>query len=122
MLLRVTLLQGGSGGRVAVSNLKKNCYPFSSFLFINTPSHAKIFIYSTYLLLLQHPSLPSPIPPFNRSHLLSWKNKLKHTGIDGYRYYVLFYNTKFPLARHKKYLLEAPYRTNETSKLKIFAK
>ena len=40
----------------------------------------KIFIYSTYLFLLQPPFLPTK-PPSNQLHGF-WKSKVKHTGVD----------------------------------------
>ena len=54
MLLCVTLLQGERKA-VAVPILRKNCHPFSTFPFINTPSQMKICIYSTFPLFITTP-------------------------------------------------------------------
>ena len=88
MLLCVTLLQGGGrwcggsdgggggggwggkGGWGVVPILGKLPPTSLSSPFISTPSQIKIFIYSIYPFLLQHPFLPAPTPPFNRLHLL----------------------------------------------------
>ena len=76
----------------------------------------KIFIYFTYPFLLQ----PRPCPPtvLLINNIYSWKSKFKHTGVD----IKCFLLTKSSLTKHKKYLLEAPYRTSEISKLELFTK
>ena len=57
---------------------------------------------------------PRPWPPtlLLINNIYSWKTKLKHTGVDIECFFV---NIKSSLTKHKKYLLEAPYRTSETS-------
>ena len=61
---------GGKGGWGVVPILGKLPPTSLSSPFISTPSQIKIFIYSIYPFLLQHPFLPAPTPPFNRLHLL----------------------------------------------------
>ena len=74
----------------------------------------KIFIYSTYPVLLQPPPYPS-MPLL----IVSWKIKNKNTGID---ITCFFYDAKSALTKHKKYLLEASCRTSEISELEPFTK
>ena len=86
----------------------------------------EIIINSTYPFLLKRPYLPPPSPTphsppptvllINNSY--SWKGKLKHTDVD----ISAFLLTKCSLTKHIEYLLEALYRTSETSKLEIFTK
>ena len=68
---------------VAIPILTKNCNPFSLFSFINTPlsnDRIKIFIYSTYPILLQPPFLPTQ--PLLINHIFPWKSKQMRTGVD----------------------------------------
>ena len=82
---------------VTVSILRKKCFPFPSFPFINTPSQMKIFIYSTYPFVLQ----PIPCWPtdFLINYIFSWKSKLKYTDIDFTSFF--FQDTKSLLIKHK---------------------
>ena len=61
-----------------------------------------------------------PCPPnvLLINNIYSWKNKLKHAGVDIKCFFVnkIFVNKKL------RNLLEAPYRTSETSKLELFTK
>ena len=59
--------KGKKADRIPI--LRKICYPFSQFPFINIPTQMKIFLYSTY-------------PLFLMNHIFSWKSKLKHTNVD----------------------------------------
>ena len=69
----------------------------------------KILIYPTYLCLLQPLSLP--VHPLLVNHI-SWKSKLKHTGVD---ITSIFQDAKSSLAKHKRCLLEASHGTSGTS-------
>lgn len=77
----------------------------------------KNFIQSTYPFLLQTVSLPTQPPLI--SHVLSWKSKHKHAGVDITSF---FQDTKSSLTKSEKCLLEAPYGNIQTSKLVFFTK
>ena len=57
----------------------------------------EIFIYSTYLFLLQLPFLPTQAL-FNQSHFF-WKSEVKYTGVD---ITCFFQDAKSSLTKHKK--------------------
>ena len=90
-LLCLTKLQGKGVGTIsvlrknckgAIPTLRKNCNSFALFPFINpfpiTLSQMIIFTNFTYPFLL--PSCPPNSLLIN--HILSWKTKLKHIGVD----------------------------------------
>ena len=70
---------------------------FTHFHLLTSPSQMKIFIYSTYLFLLQLPpcltililinhisswKITSPPHLILINHISSWKSKIKHMGVD----------------------------------------
>ena len=78
-LLQITLFNLITGRREveAIPTLRKNCSPFTLFLFVNNPlsnDQMKVFKYSIYTFL--------PTQPLLINHIFSWKSKLKHTGVD----------------------------------------
>ena len=80
--------------------LRKICYPFSPFLFINIPTQIKIFLYSIY-------------PLFLMNHIFSWKSKLKHTNVDityFFQYAKCFFTDK--TSKHQKRLMESVKHLN----------
>ena len=110
MLLCVTLLHEGK-----IPFLRKNHHLYPQFPFINPPLRLKWRF--------------SFIPPtplyYGRDHLfnqlhLSWKNKLKHAGVDITRFF--FQDAKSSLTKHKTSLLEASYGTSRTSRSKLSTK
>ena len=107
------LIAGGGG---AVPILRKNCHPFPPFPFINTSSQMKIFYIPRTPFYYNLRPCPPTVLLINNIYF--WKSKLKHTGVD----ITCFLLTKSSLTKLKKYLLEAPYKTNETSKLEFFTK
>ena len=86
--------------------LRKIYHSFPHFHLLISTSPMKIFIYSTYPFLLQHPLCPSILILTN--HIFFWKSKLKHMGVD---ITCFFQHAKSSLTKCEKCLLEPSYRT-----------
>ena len=102
MLLCVTSLYGGQ-----YQFLGKIATHFSYFHVITPQSQMKIFMYFTYLFLLEAPLCPQIFLLIN--HIFSWKSKLKHTVVD---IECFFQVAKSSLTKYKQCLLEVSYRTS----------
>ena len=100
-------LIAGGGGTVPI--LRKNCHPSPLFPLINTSSQMKIFIPFYYN---PRRCLPTVLSINNIYFCSSIRVQIVSA----------FLLTKSLLTKHKNYLLEAPYRTSETSNLELFTK
>ena len=109
----VTLLQEGVG---QYQFLEKIATHFPHFHLLTPPLKWRfLYIPPTPFYYNLRPCPPNVLLINN---IYSWKNKLKHAGVDIKCFFVnkIFVNKKL------RNLLEAPYRTSETSKLELFTK
>ena len=112
MVLCVTSLYGGQ-----YQFLGKIATHFPYFHLLTPLPQMKIFMYSTYLILLEAPLCPQISLLIN--HIFSWKSRFKHTVVD---IKCFFHDAKSSLTKYKQCLLEVSYRTSQISNFVLFTK